>query len=44
MTEPEWEALVRSGRQAEHQARELLARSLAAWERGTLQEAWRAWD
>jgi hypothetical protein len=43
MTAREWEALVAAGRQAEHQALELLARPLASWERGTLQETWRAW-
>jgi hypothetical protein len=43
MTEPEWSALVQSGQQARHQAQEILHQPVAAWERGTLQEQWRAW-
>jgi hypothetical protein len=43
MTTCEWEALVAAGRQAEHQALELLARPLRPWEAGTLAEVYRAW-
>jgi hypothetical protein len=43
VTEREWDALVRSGRQAEFQARQILARPLAAWEYGTPQETWWRW-
>lgn len=39
MTERQWDAVVRSGRQAEHQAVEIIRRPFASWERGTLARA-----
>jgi hypothetical protein len=43
MTEMQWAELIREGRQPEHQARQLLARPLSAWEQATPQVTWRAW-
>jgi hypothetical protein len=43
VTDLQWQELVQSGQQAHHQAREILARPLAMWERGTWQETWRTW-
>jgi hypothetical protein len=43
MTDAEWRSIIEAGGQAVHQAREILARPLSAWEIGMPQAGWRAW-